>query len=249
MITTATQAIEKSLTLLSEIVASEGKCSALALADQEGLSRATAHRILRALTRRGFLTRVGHGRYLAGPTFVRLAKHADFSRTLELAGRPVLKALARDTGLTVHLGIFEGDMVTYLAKARGLRSELFTKEGMQLEAYCSGIGKMLLACLPKNERDHYLANGPFVALTQHTVIDPDALRKELVNTRRRRYALDDREIDLDLRCLAVPIFDDDGAAVAAMSISTRNPASPMKHLSRLRDAARALEQKLYGRNN
>jgi len=245
----ATQAIEKSLTLLSEIVASDGRCSALALADQEGLSRATAHRILTALTRRGFLTRVGHGRYLAGPTFVRLAKHADFSRTLELAGRPVLKVLARDTGLTAHLGIFEGDMVTYLAKARGRRTELFTKEGMQLEAYCSGIGKMLLACLPKHEREIYLANGPFVSLTPHTIIDPDSLRKELAKTRRRLYAFDDREIDADLRCLAVPVFDDDGAAIAALSISTRDADGPMKHLPRLRDAARTLEQKLYGQGD
>ena len=243
----ATQSIEKSLSLLSEIVASEGRRSALTLADQEGLPRATAHRILGALTRRGFLTRVGHGRYLAGPTLVRLAKHADLSRTLELAGRPILKTLARDTGLTAHLGIFEGDMVTYLAKARGRRTELFTKEGMQLEAYCSGIGKMLLACLPKNEREHYLANGPFVALTPYTIIDPDILRKELAKTRRRRFALDDREIDADLRCLAVPVFDDDGAAVAALSISARGADGPLRHLPRLQNAASALEQKLYGR--
>lgn len=242
----ATRSIEKSLFLLSEIVASDGKRSALTLADQEGLPRATAHRILAALTRRGFLTRVGHGRYLAGPTLVRLARHADFSRTLELAGRPILTTLARETGLTAHLGIFEGDMVTYLAKARGRRSELFTKEGMQLEAYCSGIGKMLLAWLPKSAREDYLANGPFVPLTPHTIIDPDALRRELAKTRRRRFAFDDREIDADLRCLAVPVFDDDGAAIAALSISTRSAEGPLKHLPRLREAARILERKLYG---
>ena len=77
-----------------------------------------------------------------------------------------MEDLAKRTGLTVHLGVFEGDMVTYLVKAAGV-TDVLTQEGMQLEAYCSGIGKVLLAFLPLDEREQYLAGGPFVRLTAH----------------------------------------------------------------------------------
>jgi IclR family transcriptional regulator, acetate operon repressor len=91
--------------------------------------------------------------------------------------------------------------------------------GMQLEAYCSGIGKVLLAHLPKAACEDYLAAGPFVALTSRTIVDPDLLRAELANVRHQGFAVDNHEVAEDLRCIAVPLRRPDGEVVAAVSVS------------------------------
>lgn len=110
-------------------------------------------------------------------------------------------------------------MVTYLVKEKGLEEELFTAEKAQLEAYCSAIGKVLLAALPTSDFEAYLENGPFVALTGNTLTQPDALRKEIEDVRTSNLAFDRHEIRDDLFCIAVPVHDNDAKVVGAISIS------------------------------
>ncbi|MGE0742142.1 MAG: IclR family transcriptional regulator [Hyphomonadaceae bacterium] len=248
MTTPPTLALDKSLSLLSLLVADGGEHTVSALAEQAGLPTATAHRIVATFEQRGFVTRVARGRYLPGPALLRLANAATLNMLLEVAGRPIVQALAKQTGLTAHLGVFEGDMVTYLIKAGRGGDSLFTREGMQLEAYCSGIGKMLLACLPEDDRDRYLEGGPFVPLTANTITDAAALRKELTRARAQGFARDECEIDADLRCVATAVRDGKEAAVAALSLSARQErgvADPAEYLDALRAAARALELRLF----
>ena len=81
-------------------------------------------------------------------------------------------------------------MVTYRIKTGQGAGNLFTRVGMQLEAYCSGIGKMLLAHLPEEQQRAYLAGGPFPALTAKTITQPEALAQELERIRAQGFALD-----------------------------------------------------------
>ncbi|WP_257555252.1 IclR family transcriptional regulator C-terminal domain-containing protein [Sphingobium sp. CFD-2] len=81
--------------------------------------------------------------------------------------RPLIRKLAKSVGHTVHLGVLEGDMTTYLVKEGRVDDGLLTREDMQLESYCSGIGKVLLAYLSEADRQRYLSGGPFVRLTQN----------------------------------------------------------------------------------
>lgn len=242
-----TLALDKSLSLLSLLVADAGGSSVSALAAEASLPPATAHRIVATLERRGFITKIARGRYLAGPALLRLANAASLSAVMKAVAEPILGALAKQSRLIAHLGVFEGDMVTYLVKA-GRQNELFTREGMQLEAYCSAIGKVLLALLPDEQRERYLAAGPFVALTPNTFTDPEALRAELQRVREQDFARDEREIDDTLRCVAVPVRDAQGAAIAALSLSARQlkrEIDPAEHLTHLRGAALAIEARLF----
>lgn len=248
MATPSLLALDKALSLLSRVVADGGARSVSALAGEAGLPAATAHRMVATFEQRGFLTRVARGRYLAGPALLRLANAGSLNTVLEAAGRPILSALAKRTGLTAHLGVFEGDMVTYLIKVGRGDDTLFTREGMQLEAYCSGVGKVLLSLLPEEQRDHYLAGGPFIALTANTITDPAHLRAELERVRAQEYARDNGEIDADLFCIAAPVRDDSGMALAALSLTARqrrDATDPGLHLEALREAARAVASCLF----
>jgi DNA-binding IclR family transcriptional regulator len=244
-------AIDKTLSLLSELLGDGGGAGLPRAAERLGLPLSTAHRMVGTLERHGFLTRAGRGRYVAGPELLQLAAPSRATDALVAVGRPILAGLARKTRRMAHLGVLEGDMVTYLLKAASGSADLFTREGMQLEAYCSGIGKVLLAGLPGEEQDRYLTAGPFVSLTERTIVDPDALRSALVEASERDYAIDDGEIDADLCCIAVPVRDGMGQVTAAISVSSRRGPGdgdfdPLPLLAPMREAAADLERKVFG---
>ena len=141
-------------------------------------------------------------------------------------------------------------MVTYIAKVCAPTSlSPHTRLGSQLEAYCSGLGKVLLAALPQDQLDSFIMDGDLVALTPYTITDRTVLRAELQKVRARGYAVDDREIRADMRCLAVPIHDADGRVVAAMSATDHAErmveSRQTEVCTALQEASRALEYKVF----
>jgi DNA-binding IclR family transcriptional regulator len=144
--------------------------------------------------------------------------------------------------MTAHLGVLDGDMVTYLIKESASQVDLFTRENMQLEAYCSAIGKILLAHLTAPALAAYLAAGPFVRLTPNTVIDPAEIQGHLEMVRQTDIAIDNQEVAEDLVCLAVPTRSSTGQVIAAISCS-QMPPFPERNarIPSLRVSATAIE--------
>lgn len=247
MATPTARSLVKALELL-ELAVRRGDRPLEEIAAEAGLPTATAHRLMTTLVQSGYVLRERPGRYLPGARLIELGRALDERAVLARLARPALKALARACGQTAHLGVLEGGMVTYLAKETGGADPLFTREGMQLEAYCSGIGKVLLAELPQEELTAYLADGPFVALTPHTIIDPQILKAQLVQVRAEGFALDDREIFEDLKCVAAPVRGWGGRTVAALSVSSPvgrfDAAYDAKVRTALAEAATAIEARL-----
>jgi DNA-binding IclR family transcriptional regulator len=247
MPTPTIQVLERALGLLQRLRLDEPVGSAQLIGDLD-LPPSTAHRVMTTLRQHGFLLRVGRDRYFAGGS----AAHALGIRLppalLAEVAQPHLCALAKRTELIAQLGVLEDDMVTYLAKAGHRSRALFTREGMQLEAYCTGLGKILLAALSADRLEAYLANGPFVAITANTITDPAILREELVRVRERDYAEDREEIQLGLCCVAVPVRDPEGV-LAALSVSGHRAAvrgfSENSLIEILRNTAASMQQQLF----
>jgi len=219
--------LDKGLLLLQRILSDRGETPFRELAKQEGLPASTAHRLLAVLIDQGFVSRIDRGRYEIGWSLLDLVGDRQSESLLVGVARPVLEQLSKRIGLTVHLGVWENQMVTYLVKSKAQTSDQvveFTREGMQLEAYCSGVGKVLLTGLPKQERESYLAGGPFIPLTKYTTHQIDGLRRLLRKVARQKYARDDREFADNLCCLAVPVRNKAGRQIAAISASM--PWSP-----------------------
>lgn len=112
----------------------------------------------------GYLAALGGGRHVAGARLLGLLHGLDEKQIIANVAAPLLHELAARVRSVVQLGTFENDMMTYRIKTGRGANALFTRVGMQLEAYCSGMGKVLMAHLPEAEREAYLASGPFVAL-------------------------------------------------------------------------------------
>jgi IclR family transcriptional regulator, acetate operon repressor len=211
--------LKRTLAMLDAVIADGGQSSVADLARNTGMPLATAHRQVTTLVAEGYLTATGGGRHVAGARLLGLLHRLDEKQIIANVAAPLLHDLAARVRSVVQLGTFENDMVTYRIKTGRGASALFTRIGMQLEAYCSGIGKVLLANLPEAEREAYLAGGPFVALTERTIVEPARLRAELDAVRAQGFAIDDEEVAPGLRCMAVPLRNGDGRVLAAISVS------------------------------
>jgi DNA-binding IclR family transcriptional regulator len=246
-----TASLEKALTLFRRIARNRGATSLKELAADLDLPRSTLYRLVGTLQDFGFITRLSRGFYDIGLPLVESLNGVTASQHLAMLSRPALQELADLCGATAHLGVLENDMVTYLVKVTGENAAadaVFTRENAQLEAYCSGIGKVLLAGLPEASCAQYLATGPFVPLTDRTITDSNALRHCLALVRQEDFAQDDGEVADDLFCLAVPVRRGDGTVHAAISVSFQRSHRPIRDialdLANLRFCAADLAKKL-----
>jgi len=240
--------LKRTLAMLEAIVADGGRSSVSELARQIGMPLATAHRQVTTLIAEDYLAPSGGGRHVAGTRLLGLLHRLDEKQIIANVAAPLLDKLASRVRSVVQLGTLENDMVTYRLKTGRGAQDLFTKVGMQLEAYCSAIGKVLLANLPEDRREAYLASGPFVAVTERTIIEPAQLRRELDEVRNRGFAIDDEEIAPGLRCMAVPLRRQDGTVLAAVSVSQAVGSGSLQDaplLALLTDAAQNIERQAF----
>ncbi len=118
------------------------------------------------------------------------------------------------------MAILEGDTITYIARSaspvRIMSVDL--QIGSSLPAYCTSMGRVLLAQQPPEAVDAYLRQAKLVGLTRYTITHAPTLRSLLVTCKARGYCMVDQELELGLRSLAVPVFDVAGNAVAALNV-------------------------------
>ena len=237
-------ALSRSLQMLEAVLVDREGRSVAAIAASLDMPIATAHRQVATLVADGFLARIPGRQLGPGARLLRLLELIDEKQIIAAAAVGKLSRLANKLDCVVQLGTLENEMVTYRLKTGPRADDLFTQVGLQLEAYCTGIGKVLLAYLPEAQREAYLATGPFPALTDRTITDPAQLRDELVCIASERVAFDHEETAEGLSCVAVPVVVPDGRVLAAISAS-RNSSSPgpfnLKELSQLMATAREIE--------
>lgn len=212
-------AAEKTLLVLEAITGQPRFSDVVA---STGLAKATAHRLLAVLSAHGFVTLGDDGTYLAGPKILALAGQATrTSRILDIA-EPYLDELVEEVDCTAHLGTLNGDRVIYTikAEAKGKPYQMPSRVGREVPLHSSAMGKAMLAGFSAEQLDRYLSNNELASRTVHTITDPDALRAELEEVKRRGYALDREENVPGIICVGAAVHDHLGRTRHAVSIST-----------------------------
>lgn len=208
--------------------------------------KATLYRMLQTLTSTGMLSYdPERSTYAPGVRLVRLAHAAWSQSSLAPVARPHLDALSRDLGETVHLAQLDGGQVLYVDKRNAARPvEMFSEAGKVGPAYCTGVGKAMLAYLPDDALADAISRQSFYRHTDHTLADPDALNAELAAIRARGHAYDREEHEMGIICIAMPILTSAGRAIGAMSITGATSRITMEgleaYLPRLRQAAQSI---------
>jgi DNA-binding IclR family transcriptional regulator len=213
--------LERAIRLLFVLSDGEGR-NLTQVAEQAQLSNSTAFRLLSTLEHYRFVQRDrGGGKYRLGPACLELARAYLEGTDVVQASMPVLEELRDHTQETVHLAVLDRMEVYYLAKIPGFHAIglMSSRIGSSAPAYCTGLGKALLAFLPAGDVRAYYAERGLEPLTSSTVTDVDTLMTQLETVREKGFALDLGEREPGVYCVAAPIHAEDGEVVAAISVS------------------------------
>jgi len=196
------------------------------LADRIGKPTSTVHDHLQTLEEEEYLVKDGNT-YLIGARFLGLGEQARSRMKVYKIARPEVDKLAVETGEHANLMIEEHGRGVFLYKARGEEAvKLDTHAGMRVPLQTTALGKTILANRPRSEVDAILDRHGLPEMTESTITDRGELYEHLAAVRERGYAYDDEERVEGMRCVAAPVVDSDGRAIAAVSVS--GPKSRMR---------------------
>jgi DNA-binding IclR family transcriptional regulator len=168
------------------------------------------------------------GTYALGVRLVRLAHAAWAQSSLAPLARPYLDELAQETGETVHLAQMDLGQVLYVDKRNAARPvEMFSQAGKVGPAYCTGVGKAMLAFMPESAVESAISRQSFHRFTDQTLNTPDKLRAELAVIRVRGHAFDREEHEPGIICCAVPILARSGRVLGALSVTSTTARSTL----------------------
>lgn len=187
-----------------------------------GLPKSSAHALLITLGKRGYLRDGRRERtYRLGPALFEIGSAYISSTDLVGDGQVIVWETSRACDETVHLAVLDGSDVLYVAKEEGTRTiRMVSSVGKRFPAHGTGVGKMLLSALDDDAIAARFPDGaPLVAVTPHTITDPQRLRAEVAEIRARGYAFDYEESTPGLCCVAAGVYGASGSMIAAMSIS------------------------------
>ena len=220
-------AAAKALELLGAFSFREPRLSLADLASRTGIPRATAFRLLSTLEQSGFLVKV-HGAYQLGIKCFVLGNIVAGGLDLRETAHPHLVALRDTTRETTQLAILDHWQVVYLERILSPLPVGFmrSRAGAILPAYCTALGKTLLAFRPEAEVAEWAATQRFRALTPKTITSAKRLLKDLRAIRERGCGLDEEEREKGVCCIAAPIRSHTGDVVAAISVAGPSQRMP-----------------------
>jgi IclR family transcriptional regulator, acetate operon repressor len=209
--------IDKALSVL-EALAQHSRLADIAA--DTGLAKSTVHRILQSLVSWGFARPDGDGGYLPGPRILTLAGRVMNRFDPVRHAAPALRDLRDTTGFTVHFAIRNGDEAVYVEKLEGSRPyQMRSRIGMSISLHTTAIGKAVLSHLPPAEVTDIVARTGLTRITEKSITNVAALRRQLDEARVRGYAVDAGENDPGIYCLGAAVFDHTGAAMGGVSVS------------------------------
>ncbi|MBO0693472.1 MAG: IclR family transcriptional regulator [Acidimicrobiaceae bacterium] len=241
--TAPVQSVDRALRLV-EILAGREAAGVTELAAVLGVHKSTASRLLSTLERHGIVEQdPGRGSYRLGAALAFLAGAVTGRVRLFQASHATAERLAHEVGETVTLAVLEGDrLVTVDHIAPGPAPVPPDWPDLTLPVHATASGKVLLAWLPEHDIRRLLGH-PLLRYTSATVVDPDELAEELFGVREQGWALAMEEHSPGLNAVSAPIFDRDGAPIAALTIvgpSSRLGPERLEHVAVL-TALRATE--------
>jgi IclR family KDG regulon transcriptional repressor len=227
--------VGKALDVLDRVAAQGRPVRFGEILEDSPFPKATLYRLLQTLVNQGMLAyEPDRQTYAPGIRLVRLAHAAWRQSSLAPLARPFLTALARTAGETVHLAQLDGGHVLYVDKRNAADPiEMFSQAGRVGPAYCTGVGKAMLAYLDERALDRALALQSYHRFTPSTLASREALTRELEAIRSRGFAYDREEHVPGIICVAAPILAGSGRMLGALSVTTSTERNAMPALEAL----------------
>jgi len=222
------QSLERGLAILASFRSERPLLGVSELGRDVGLSRSTTHRYVATLVALGYLQQDSVSRkYRLGSRVLDLGFSAINSMELREVAGPHLRELSDATGYTANMAILDELDIVYVDRCRSSQPrqreiDLNLHVGARLPAYCTSLGKVLLAQLPEGERAARVERIDFQRRGPNTITSRAALTAELVRVRRQGYAVNNEELAYGLRSIAAPVLRHDGSAAGAINLAVHS---------------------------
>jgi IclR family transcriptional regulator, pca regulon regulatory protein len=232
------QSLERGLAILACFTPERPVLGIADIADDLGMSRSTTHRYVITLVELGYLKQGAGRKYSLGLRVTNLGMSALNSTGLREQAHPYLQELSQRTSYTASLAVLDRSEIVYVDRVRSLRRgqseiDLGLAPGSRLPAYCTAMGKLLLANLPDTEQRETLTSMKLTKRGPNTITSKEALRDELSEVREEDFAVNDEELAPELHSIAAPVRNEAREVVAASSLAAH---TSMISLSELVDA-------------
>jgi len=234
--TGTSQSLARGLAILSTFHSDRPLIGVSELSRGLELSRSTVHRYVATLAKLGYLQQDPDSkRYRLGPKVLDLGFSALNSMDLLEVSAPHLRRLSDETQRTVNVAILDGTDVVYIERCRAARPgqqqiDLNLHVGARLPAYCTAMGKAILAFVSEERLEEVIERIDFVPRGPNTLTDPKAFREELVKIRASGIAINDEELAYGLRSIAAPIYSQSGDVLAALNLAIHRTIVSMEEL-------------------
>jgi IclR family acetate operon transcriptional repressor len=239
--TQGVQSVDRALDVLETLSAGQGALGVTEIARRVGLPQGTTHRLLLALTARGYVRRESDRRYAVGLSAMRLGDAA--YRELGAIAREHLVALVALAGETANLAVLEGEAMMYVAQSPSPHTlRIFAEVGRRVPVHSTAVGKATLAAMPPGEAARLIDVLDLVGSTPRTASTRDLLLAAVERVREDGYAIDDEEQELGVRCVAVALPAISGLRVA---VSVSGPSERFSR-SRAREVGARMPQVIAG---
>lgn len=215
------QSLERGLEVILSLAEEQGGLTLSEVARRSGINRAAARRCLLTLADLGYVSVEGRTFSLT-PRTLALGYAYLSSQPLATIAGPHLERLVAEVDESVSVGVLDGPDVVYIARitTRRIMAALINV-GTRFPAHASSTGRVLLAYLPPDDFDAYLATSSREQLTPATLTEPDDLRRDAAQVLDQGYVILDGELEVGLRSVAVPIRDGSGQVIAAVNIGSQ----------------------------
>jgi len=213
--------LEKGLLVIEAFDANRPRLTLSDVARLTGISRAAARRYLLTLTKLNYAD--FDGRYFSlSPRILRLGYAYLSSASLPARVQPFLERISEETGESSSAAILDGDDIVYIARSATRRiMSIGLGVGSRLPAYCTSLGRAILAYQPEEELEAYLRRVQLEPRTPKTVTNKAKLREILESVRTQGYSLVNEELEFGLRSIAVPVVQKNGQVTIALNLSAQ----------------------------
>ena len=218
------QSLERGLAILGCFTPARPVLGIADIADELGMSRSTTHRYVITLVALGYLEQGASRKYRLGLRVTDLGMSALNSTGLREHAHPYLEELRQRSSYTVSLGVLDGTDVLYVDRVRSFRrgqgaTDLNLHPGSRLPAYCTAMGKLLLANIPEQQQRELIGEMKLAKRGPNTLTTKKALREELEEVQAAGFAVGDQELAADLYAIAAPVRNEAREVVAAVNLS------------------------------
>lgn len=223
--------LAKGLAVIETFSAARPRQSIAEVAAGSGLDRATARRCLLTLAQQGYADYDGKF-FTLTPRVLRLGTACLATMPLPQIVQPMLDALSEGIGESTSVSILDGADIVYIARSAQKKvMSIALMPGSRLPAYCTSMGRVLLAALPEAQVRAQIGAAPLAARTPHTLTEPVAIMAAVAQVRANGFAVIDQEVELGLQSIAVPVLNGHGRVVAALNVGLPSGRCPAAELA------------------